>query len=132
MARSARRGDTLKFTLSFSLSLSLRRHTLRWTVAQTTCFGSARESTRCSNKRVGHPTPGPSWGYFKSQFQLGLSTFGDIFPQKRGNGSKNEDMIPPRRALCCLYVGMLAPCPAVERIWHMQDSQVKPGFGPWL
>ena len=39
-------------------------------------------------------TPGPSWGYLKSQFQLGLSIFSDIFTQKRGNGSKNEDGIP--------------------------------------
>ena len=44
------------------------------------------------------PTPGPSWGYFKSQFPAGLSTVGDNFPQKRGNGSKNGAGIPPRRS----------------------------------
>ena len=46
------------------------------------------------------PTQGPSWEYFKSQFSLGLSPFDDISPQKRTNGSKNEDGIPTRRAFC--------------------------------
>jgi len=43
-------------------------------------------------------TQGPWWGYSNSQFPPGLSTFDNNFPQKRGNGSKNEDGIPPRRA----------------------------------
>ena len=43
---------------------------------------------------------GPLWGYFKSQFSSGLSTFDDISPQNRTNGSKNEHGIPPRRAFC--------------------------------
>jgi len=38
--------------------------------------------------------PGPSWGYFKSPFRAGLSTFGDNFPQKRASGSKNGAEIP--------------------------------------
>jgi len=49
---------------------------------------------------TGWATQGPSWGYFKSQFLQGLSTFDDIFPQKRTNGSKNEHGIPPRRGFC--------------------------------
>ena len=35
--------------------------------------------------RVEKTTQGPSWGYFKSQFLTGLSSFGDCSPQ---NGSK--------------------------------------------
>ena len=53
------------------------------------------------------PLPkGISWGYLKSQFLSGLSTFGDNFPQKRPKGSKNVHRIPPRRGFCgsCLEV----------------------------
>ena len=47
------------------------------------------------------PAPqGPSWGYLKSPFLAGLSTFGDNFPQKRPKGSKNVHRIPPRRGFC--------------------------------
>ena len=42
------------------------------------------------------PTQGPSWGYLKVNFSETLSTFGDKRPR---NGSKNEDGIPPHRAL---------------------------------
>ena len=60
---------------------------------------------RCRN-RVGEairPTQGPSWGYFKSQFATGLSIFTKNttkWLQGRGNGSNNEDGMPPRRAFC--------------------------------
>jgi hypothetical protein len=50
--------------------------------------------------RISMTTQGPWWGYFKSQFQLGLLTFDYISPQKRTNGSKNEHGIPPRRTFC--------------------------------
>ena len=50
-------------------------------------------------------TQGPSWGYFKSQFLTGLSTFGDSSPQ---NGSKtvpksqNRPLGYPTKGLSCL------------------------------
>jgi len=38
----------------------------------------------------------PFVGVSQSQFLAALSTFGDIFPQKRGDGSKNGvGMVPP-------------------------------------
>jgi len=61
-------------------------------------------STRHSclrNAGDGRSTPGPSWGYLKSQFPAGLSPSGDNFPQKRPNGSKYIQRKTPRRAFCC-------------------------------
>ena len=52
-------------------------------------FGCGHLSHLQRQQQVRHsqhlPTQGPSWGYFKSQFLTGLSSFGDCSPQ---NGSK--------------------------------------------
>jgi hypothetical protein len=77
---------SLARSLSHSLSLSLQG-----------CLGEHHRHARAAPPLA---KQGPSWGYFKSQFLLGLSSFGDISPQKRTNGSKNEPGIPPRRAFC--------------------------------
>ena len=48
--------------------------------------GARKQHFSCSKNPPHDPsTQGPSWGYFKSQFLTGLSSFGDCSPQ---NGSK--------------------------------------------
>ena len=72
-----------------------RTASTNWLVPYTTS-----KPTRQASDSRSYPRQALRGGYFKGQFSLGLSTFGDISPQKRGNGSKNEDGIAPRRALC--------------------------------
>ena len=45
-------------------------------------------------------TQGPSWGYFKSQFQSGLSAFDNNFPKMAPITRQSEAGITPRRAFC--------------------------------
>ena len=46
------------------------------------------------------PHARPFVGVFQESVSISFVNFWRYFPAKRGNGSKNEDGIPPRRAFC--------------------------------